>query len=318
MDGAVSPQLRAAITMTASWMGERFFRTFRLSEQPPAPFDAVLEQRERRIGVTAGALWPGDEPVLPGASELGSLLTADLEQEAGSYAVWVPPATPLPLDEPERSRLRLLLSKGLGNLRPGERREVRIPVTVKLAKIEAGGAYVSVSGGLSSQWTAISEGVPGAFHLDARSIHRLPEEQAELDILISRVRDRAEQLGVEELSDIELHDYWLVSRLPSDDPPGVTVVGGPPDADPQDGTVVRRQLRRQVTRAVEQRNEGGCDLAVLVLAGALAHIGDELVTASLRGMNPASYGVLDLIVLVADGQVRQVLQPRTLPWESDR
>ena len=96
----------------------------------------------------------------------------------------------------------------------------------------------------------------------------------------------------------------------------MTVIGGPTDADPHDGAVVRRQLRRHVTRAVEQRDEGGCDLAVLVLAGALAHIGDELVTASLRGMNPASYGALDLIVLVADGQVRQVLQPRSLPWES--
>ena len=316
MDGALSPQLRAAITMTASWMGERFYRTFRHGEQPPAPFDAVLEQRERRIGVTAGALWLGDEPVLPGASALASLLTADLEGDAGSYAIWVPPATPLPLDEPARSRLRLLLAKGLGNLQPGERREVRIPVTVKIAKIEAGGAYVSVSGGLSTQWTAMSEGIDGAFHLDARTIHRLPEEQAEIDILISRVRDRAALLAVEELSEIELHDYWLVSRLPAEGPPGVTVIGGPTDADPHDGAVVRRQLRRHVTRAVEQRDEGGCDLAVLVLAGALAHIGDELVTASLRGMNPASYGALDLIVLVADGQVRQVLQPRSLPWES--
>lgn len=33
-------------------------------------------------------------------------------------------------------------------------------------------------------------------------------------------------------------------------------------------------------------------------------------------MNPASYGAIDLIALVADGSVRQVLQPRSLPWES--
>jgi hypothetical protein len=45
---------------------------------------------------------------------------------------------------------------------------------------------------------------------------------------------------------------------------------------------------------------------------------DELVTAALKGMNPATYGALDLIVLVADGSVRQVLQPRTLPWEQER
>ena len=56
-----------------------------------------------------------------------------------------------------------------------------------------------------------------------------------------------------------------------------------------------------------------------VLIGApLAHIGEELVTASLRGMSPAAYGGTDLVALVADGSVRQVLQPRSLPWETQR
>jgi hypothetical protein len=32
-------------------------------------------------------------------------------------------------------------------------------------------------------------------------------------------------------------------------------------------------------------------------------------------MNPALYGALDMVVLIADGNVRQVLQPRSLPWE---
>jgi hypothetical protein len=162
----------------------------------------------------------------------------------------------------------------------------------------------------------MSEGIDGSFQLDARAIHRLPEEQAELDMMISRVRDRAALLDVGELTDVELHDYWVVSRLPEGGPPGVTVVGGPSDVDPQDGTVVRRQLRRHVMRAIEQRRAGDCDLSVLVLVAALAHIGDELATASLRGMNPATYGALDLIVLAGDGQVRQILQPRSLPWET--
>jgi hypothetical protein len=127
-------------------------------------------------------------------------------------------------------------------------------------------------------------------------------------------------LRPEELVPIDLHDHWLVSRLHDAAPPGVTVMAAPPDLDPLDGTPVRRVFRRHITRAVEQRNaarsaEQGPDLAVLVIVAALAHMKDELVTASLRGMNPATYGALDLIVLVADGQVRQVLQPRSLPWE---
>ena len=31
-------------------------------------------------------------------------------------------------------------------------------------------------------------------------------------------------------------------------------------------------------------------------------------------MSPAAYGSVDQIVLVADGQVREILQPRSLPW----
>jgi len=191
-------------------------------------------------------------------------------------------------------------------------------VTLQLAKIQADGAYVSVTGGLSSAWTTISEGIDGAFHLDSRPLHRLPEETAELDIIISRVRDRAALLNAEEVTDVRVHDYWLISRLPAGSAPGVVVIGGPPGLDPKDGVPIRRYFRRAVERAIEQRRAGSSDLSVLVLVGALAHMEDELVTAALKGMNPAAYGALDLIVLVADGSVRQVLQPRSLPWEQDR
>ena len=82
-------------------------------------------------------------------------------------------------------------------------------------------------------------------------------------------------------------------------------------------------LRRHVQRAVAQREAARAagqqdDLSTLVLVGALAHVKDELATAALRGMNPAAYGGLDLIAVVADGGVRQVLQPRSLPWEAQR
>ena len=41
-----------------------------------------------------------------------------------------------------------------------------------------------------------------------------------------------------------------------------------------------------------------------------------MATTALRGMSPATYGGVDLIALVADGAVRQLLQPRSLPWET--
>jgi len=306
---------RAALEMVAAWMGSRFYRTFRIADEPSEVFDAILNQRDRRIGVTVGLLWAEDAPPPdPGFEEL---LAADLETDAG-FVAWLPPGATLPTEEPSRSDLRVLLGNGLKGLEPGERREVRIPVTLQLAKIQADGAYVSVTGGLSSAWTTISEGIDGAFHLDSRPLHRLPAEAAELDIIISRVRDRAALLNTEEFTDVHVHDYWLVSRLPADSPPGAVIVGAPADLDPKDGVPIRRAFRRAVERAVAQRRAGDSDLSVLILVSALAHMEDELVTAALKGMNPALYGELDLIVLVADGSVRQVLQPRSLPWERER
>src|SRR5690606_37825181 len=112
--------------------------------------------------------------------------------------------------------------------------------------------------------------------------------------------------------------HWLVSRLPDTMPPGVTVIAAPPEVDPMDGTGIRRHFRREVQRAVDQKREGDVDLSVLVVTAPLAHMKDELVTASLKGMNPVTYGALDLVALVADGAVRQVLQPRSLPWEPQK
>jgi len=306
---------RAALTMAASWMGARYYRTFRIADEPTDPFDAIFNQRERRIGVSVAQLW--DTQANSTDPEFAELLAADIDDVAG-YAVWLPPGAGLPTEEPARSDLRILLGNGLKGLESGERREVRVPVTLQLAKIQADGAYVSVTGGLSSAWTTISEGIEGAFHLDSRPLHRLPDETAELDIIISRVRDRAALLNAEEVTDVHVHDYWLVSRLPEESPPGVVIVGAPADLDPKDGVPIRRYFRRAVDRAIDQRRAGNSDLSVLVLVGALAHMDDELVTAALKGMNPAAYGALDLIVLVADGSVRQVLQPRSLPWEQER
>ncbi len=311
----------SAAHMLAAWMGGRFYRTFRVSEDDPTPFDFVLNQRERTVGVAVGVLWDED-PRPAGADALEDMLSGDAETDEGiapgSYAVWVPPTAIIPTDEPEISDLRLTLGRTLRHLEVGERREARIPVTVKLAKLQTEGAYVSVVGGLSPQWLAMSEGIPGSFHLDSRPIHRLPEETAEVDILVSRVRDFAVALEPGELTDIKLHDHWTVSRLPDGSPAGVTIVTSPPTVDPADGTNVRRRFRHEVQRAVDQKQAGSADLVVLAVVGPFARISAELVTASLRGMNPALYTALDLVVVVADGSVRQVLQPRSLPWEPAR
>ena len=296
--------------MLAAWMGEHYFRTFLPSDDDSAPFDVVLDQRDRRAGITIGGL--GVESGQPGANTIEELLTSDVE--VGSYVLWVPPGAEIPADEPKLSEFRIRIANGMRGLEANERREVRLPAKLLLAKTDTEGQYVSVTGELSTHWTSISEGVDGAFHLDSRALHRLPEEQAEVDILISRVRDRAGLLNQGERTHVDLHDYWLVSRLPSDEPAGVTSIGAPPEFNPADGASIRRLLRQHIGRATEQRKAGECDFSVLLLVAGLGHMKDEMVTVALRGMNPTSYSTVDLITLVADGRVREILQPRSLPW----
>lgn len=306
---------RVALAMLTHWMGARYFRTFRIAEES-ASFDALLTQRERRIGVTVGTLWEGAGP--SGAAGIEALVSADLEAagDHNAYALWVPPGGSAPREEPALSDLRVLVTRGVNGLQPGDRREVRRPITLRLAKIDTAGAYMSVSGGMAPVWTHLSENINGSFHLDSRELLRLPEEEAEVEILTTRVRDRAALLEREEMTRVDVHDYWLVSRVPAPEPAGLTVIGSPEDADPTDTGAMRRMLRGYIGRALEQRAGHGDDLSVLLLLASLAHMEDERVTAALRGMNPASYGAIDLVALVADGSVRQVLQPRTLPWET--
>ncbi|MFA7297053.1 MAG: hypothetical protein WC211_07710 [Dehalococcoidia bacterium] len=311
---------RTALAMLAGWMSDRYYRTFRLADDADrGPFDAVLGQRDLRAGVTVGVLWEDDatDPARATIEAFEATVSSDLARarDDGAYALWLPPRSVLPTEEPEASDFRLLITRGLSGLAAGDRREVRVPALLRLAKVDAAGAYMSVVGGLAPDWTLLSENIGGSYHLDSRAIHRTPEETAERDILLAHVRDRAALLMPGEMTTVDSHDYWLVSRLPGADPAGLTVVGAPSAFDSADAAAVRRLLRAHITRAEAQRTSGGADLSVLVLVGSYAHITDERVTAGLRGMNPALYSGIDLVVLVADGQVRQVLQPRSLPWE---
>jgi hypothetical protein len=326
--GALAVRLRTlAVSMAAEWLGQRFFRTFRPAEGDPAPFDARLRQRDRVAGVTFMTLWDEGTPRPAAVEAMESLVSSDLTArgDTGAYVLWAPPGADLPADEPARSEFRLLLGRGLAGLAPGQRREMRIPVLLRLARTEPEGAYMMVTGPLSSEWATLSEGVTGVFHLDARDLLRLPDEPAERDIIRTRIRDRAAVLRPQEVTNIEVHDYWVVTRLPADEPPGLTVVSAPRPtsmADADDGTRVRRGLRRAVKRATEQRAAseatGGVDYGVLVLLDAVQQLDRELVTQALRDMSPASYASVDQIVLVADGLVREILQPRTVPWGAER
>ena len=91
------------------------------------------------------------------------------------------------------------------------------------------------------------------------------------------------------------------SRASRAEPRGLTVIGAPETFDSAEAANVRRLLRRNIARCTSRRRRHD-DLGALLLVAPLAHIEEERVTAGLRGMNPATYGAIDLIALVADGQ----------------
>jgi hypothetical protein len=242
-------------------------------------------------------------------------MVSDESIEEGAYAVWVPPKVQLPSTEPYISELRLQLLKGMRGISTDERREIRIPRVVTLAKLENTGAYMSVTGGFSTEWLALSDGVQGSFHLDSHKISRLPKERAELESMMTQIRDRAMLLREGELTELDIFDHWTISHLPETLKSGVAVISPPPELDPHDGTPVRRDLRR-LLKQVQQSDMSTVDMKVLVVTTAVTHIDQELVTTAIKGMSPSMYGMLDLIVVVADGELRQVLQPRSLPWSA--
>ncbi len=309
--------------LLAAWMSEKFYRTFRPSDRPAKNaeeigFDALITQRNRTIGVFIAELWTAAEHATI-TDQLGGLLTDDMVSdesiEEGAYAVWVPPKVQLPSTEPYISELRLQLLKGMRGISTDERREIRIPRVVTLAKLENTGAYMSVTGGFSTEWLALSDGVQGSFHLDSHKISRLPKERAELESMMTQIRDRAMLLREGELTELDIFDHWTISHLPETLKSGVAVISPPPELDPHDGTPVRRDLRR-LLKQVQQSDMSTVDMKVLVVTTAVTHIDQELVTTAIKGMSPSMYGMLDLIVVVADGELRQVLQPRSLPWSA--
>src|SRR5690349_21671814 len=122
---ASSRTREAAVSLAADWLGGRFFRTFRLADGDPAPFDARFRQRDREVGVTVDLLWDEEEPRPFALDAMESLVGADLDAagDEGGFILWAPPGAALPEDEPLRSDLRLTITRGPSGLQPIQRRE---------------------------------------------------------------------------------------------------------------------------------------------------------------------------------------------------
>ncbi len=304
----------AALSLFLDWFGRRYARSTRTIERSPEG-DAL-----RRARIKVARRWELDCTLISSLHADADLpfeaaraaVEQRLDLEGLSYALWLPRGAQLPTGEPGLSQLALAAHEA----RPvdGERLEVRRGVNLYLRRTSLEGSVVTVLGGLSPLWAQFTNRVAGSFQLNAQELHRLPESEEERTELIERVVLAAGQPDVDDSCVIPADDVWTANRLPGG---GAYVVGSPVREGDEASSRLRRTLRKLLREAQGASGEPA-DARALVILAAATELSGEKVSWSLRGMDPTLYSGYDLIAVVADGQVRIVLDPRAgaLPWDA--
>jgi hypothetical protein len=301
-----------------TWFNQRHGRDFGLlPETGPAVNDRAAEAQlwasdgQYRLALAVDRLYDSEDAAWDKRRlEVEDRLTRALH---APYLLWMPPQAPLPGREPEESEFAVRVQMGAAPLLAGGRGEVSLPVPLRLGKTQDDGAYVSVVGGLSPHWTAISERVRGTFNLDSTALHRLSRRPEVREEIFARIADYSSRLSVGEGVEFEAEEAWTIQKLAEGEK--VFIVGCPPDFDPTDGTSLRRVMRRRVAAASEALGSLNADLKALALVGVWEYGEDEGASAILRGFDPAIFSNIDVVAILADGEVRPALSARTLPWK---
>ncbi|HXH22864.1 MAG TPA: hypothetical protein VNN10_12630 [Dehalococcoidia bacterium] len=304
------------------WLNERYRRSF-----SPASFEGVAWTAEDeggpeapggRIGLVVAPLSEASEAWERRCRELEARLD---EARPGSYLLWVPPGARLPAEEPEESEWVRRVVLGASRLASGRKGEARLPVKMVLAKVRDEGGYANVIGGLGRHWTTVTEKVNGTFYLDSRNLHRLTRDEAERAELFDHIGLLSQGVKLGEAVEFEHEDAWSVQRLPRGAAgkgmaDGWAIAGCPEGFDPFDGAVTRRLLRRNLIEAREALASLPGALRALVLIGAYDYMENEGAGPALRGFDPALAAALDIVVLVADTEVKPIVLSRSIPWLS--
>jgi hypothetical protein len=311
-----------AARLFLAWVQERYGRSF-----APSGFEGSVWVAEDETGADAAGgriamVVDRLSEAREGWEEHCRQLEARLDEtRPGSYLLWVPPGGSLPAQEPDESEWVRRVVLGASRLASGRKGEARLPAKLTLAKIRDEGGYANVLGGLGRHWTTVTEKVDGTFYLDSRNLHRLTRDEAERSELFDRIGMLSQGVKVGEAVEFEHEDAWAVQRLPRGAAgksltDGWAITGCPEGFDPFDGGVTRRLLRRKLTAARDSLASGSGALRALVLIGAYDYMENEGAGPALRGFDPALAAALDMVVLVADTDVRPIVLSRSVPWLS--
>lgn len=299
------------LELLLDWLADERGRRFeieRTEEPAPGVLAAVPDESGRRL---AAEVHPLLDPTRNDAwaSNRERLEVQIASGLPGGYALWLPPGADLPAGGSAEDELVQLVREIASALEPGQRADVPVSVSIYIKKQQDEGSLMSVSGGLNRYWARLSERARGTYDLDSTRLHRLPESAEHVERLCETVWERAAALSIAgQWVEIETIDAWTVQRLAGAE--GFAIIGRPPEELADVGLAVRRNLRRLLAEATPRLHESGAEVKALVATGYYAHMEDEGATTAMRGYDPALYAGLDFVCLVADGQVKALMEAR--------
>jgi hypothetical protein len=307
-----------AVRLFTNWLNERYHRTFVPTNFDGPLFEAV-EPDGGRLALYVIELFEASQEWRRRTAELAKRLD---DSRPGSYLLWVPPGGELPDGEPDESEWVRRIVLAASKLASGRVGEARLPVRLALGKVRDEGGYASVTGGLGRHWTSIAEKLSGSYFLDSRGLKRFTTNEEERVSLYEHIGMLGSGLATGDLTEFEHEDAWSVQRLPrgvagTGMTDGWAITGCPSGFDSNDGSAVRRVLRRRLVEATETL-KGQKDAARgLVLLGGYDYMSGENAGPSLRGFDPSLTAPFDMISLVADAEVKALRMSRGLSFAQE-
>ena len=302
---------RYGARLLIEWLNQRFEAKLDITDAADGAL--VASDGEHRVGVYIAPLWETTDAWEERLLALAERLNATGVE--GSHILWVPPRADLPAEEPALSDFALRVQMAATGLSPGDRTEVAFPVTVTMGKMREEGGYASVVGGLSRWWTRITENVQGTYHVNAAAVHRITQDGDAREQLWQMIGKIAEGVDVGQAADFEVEEAWTLQRLPeSETNGGFVLVGAPPSVDATEGILVRRQVRRCLLAANEALDALDIELRAVGLIGCYEYGELEGAGSTVKALDPKLFNRLEVVCILADGDVRPTFLPRSLPW----
>ncbi|MDG1990455.1 MAG: hypothetical protein P8J51_04205 [Dehalococcoidia bacterium] len=287
--------------LLSDWLSIKYFKTFKITEQLKNEGDFLITQRDKKMFLSVHTLWnDGDEVMY----EIEKNINSKNQQLNNANIIWPPEKSDQFLND-NKSVIVDKVTNGIKGLDFGDYREIRIPIEVTLSKTEDDGAYMAISGGLSKIWTKISGGVKGVFQLDGRNYDRLPSELAEEKIIIEKIQEASKLLNTGEASFISIDEYWPINNVTDNlnENNKIILATGNKTYDPKNGPIMRKRIRdilNEFTKKDVDTNKYNLSILFLINSSKKE---DDVVSSSLKGINPKLHENIDMIIIVNAGLV---------------